>query len=119
VTRRPIHRRYALYSRPELTVPYRCRPVISASSAFSCLLTIFFALSTLTDKKHRIRLDRLNAEKPLFYRWRDAAGAAIWKVIRKVGGKVGRVLRVTKKKEPAQNGSPSERTRLLPNEEGR
>jgi len=93
--------------------------VISASSAFSVLLTIFFALSTLTDKQHRIRLDRLNAEKPLFYRWRDAAGAAVWNVIRKAASKIGRTLRIVKKKESSSNASPSERTRLLPDEAGR
>jgi hypothetical protein len=94
--------------------------VISASSAFSVLLTIFFALSTLTDKQHRIRLDRLNAEKPMFYRWRDALGSAIWKVVKKVGTKLGNILRVTKKKEKrAEPGSPSERTRLLQDENGR
>jgi hypothetical protein len=91
--------------------------VISASSAFSVLLTIFFALSTLTDKQHRIRLDRLNAEKPLFYRWRDAVGTAIWRVFKKVGMKLGNVLHVTKKRQKqAEPGSPSERTRLLQNE---
>lgn len=92
--------------------------MISASSAFSVLLTIFFALSTLTDKQHRIRLDRLNAEKPLFYRWRDAAGQAVWNVIRKTGSKIGRALRITRKKETSGEASPSERTRLLLNENG-
>jgi len=94
--------------------------VISASSAFSVLLTIFFALSTLTDKQHRIRLDRLNAEKPLFYRWRDAFGTAIWRVVKKAGMKLGNILRVTKKKEKrAEPGSPSEQTRLLQDENER
>lgn len=94
--------------------------VISASSAFSVLLTILFALSTLTDNQHRIRLDRLNAEKPLFYRWRDAFGFAIWKAVKKAWTKLGNLVRVNKKKERrADSDSPSEQTRLLQDESGR
>jgi hypothetical protein len=59
-------------------------PVISASSALCTLIALLFALSTLVDSQHRIRLDRLDSRKPIFYRLRDAAGQKIWRGVRRL-----------------------------------
>ncbi|WVW78877.1 hypothetical protein I302_100840 [Kwoniella bestiolae CBS 10118] len=53
--------------------------MISASSALCTLLALFFSLTTLVDSRCRIRLDRLDSRKPIFYRYRDLAGEKIWK----------------------------------------
>lgn len=58
------------------------QPVISASSALCTLIALLFALLTLVDSQHRIRLDRLDSRKPVFYRYRDAAGTTIWRSVR-------------------------------------
>jgi len=55
--------------------------VIAASSALSTLSALFFALTTLVDSHHRIRLDRLDARKPAFYAWRDRLAVELWKSI--------------------------------------
>ncbi|KAK6904140.1 hypothetical protein L486_03718 [Kwoniella mangroviensis CBS 10435] len=53
--------------------------MISASSALCTLLALFFSLTTLVDSRCRIRPDRLDSRKPIFYRYRDLAGEKIWK----------------------------------------
>ncbi|WWD00178.1 hypothetical protein V866_007087 [Kwoniella sp. B9012] len=53
--------------------------MISASSALCTLLALFFSLTTLVDSRCRIRPDRLDSRKPIFYRYRDLAGERIWK----------------------------------------
>ncbi|WVR04324.1 hypothetical protein IAU60_001324 [Kwoniella sp. DSM 27419] len=56
--------------------------MISASSALCTCLALFFALTTLVDSQCRLRPDRLDSRKPLFYRYRDAAGEKLWKGIK-------------------------------------
>nr|XP_018265880.1 uncharacterized protein I303_02256 [Kwoniella dejecticola CBS 10117]OBR88038.1 hypothetical protein I303_02256 [Kwoniella dejecticola CBS 10117] len=58
--------------------------MISASSALCVLLALFFSLTTLVDSRCRIRLDRLDSRKPVFYRYRDAAGEKTWKGIKRL-----------------------------------
>lgn len=53
--------------------------VIAASSALSTLAALFFALTTLVDSHHRIRLDKLDARKPTFYAWRDRGAKEVWR----------------------------------------
>ncbi|KAK4684718.1 UDP-glucose/iron transport system permease protein, partial [Tremellales sp. Uapishka_1] len=52
--------------------------MISASSALSVLIALLFALTTLVDSNHRIRLDKLDSRKPAFYRWRDGLAEKVW-----------------------------------------
>lgn len=58
--------------------------MISASSALCVLFALVFALSTLVDNNHRIRSDRLDSRKPVFYRWRDDAAMKVWRGIRRL-----------------------------------
>lgn len=51
--------------------------MISATAALSSLGALYFALSTLVDGRHRIRTDRLDSEKPLFYRVMDRMWATL------------------------------------------
>lgn len=84
-----------------------------AASSFLCVsATLVFALSTLVDASHRIRMDRLDSRKPLFYRWRDEAGKKVWRGIKTAGRKV------TGKGARAEAGSEEERQGLLGNQEG-
>ena len=53
--------------------------VIAASSALSTLVALLFALTTLVDSQHRIRLDRLDSRKPAFYARRDQLARDIWR----------------------------------------
>ncbi|WWC67551.1 uncharacterized protein I206_101460 [Kwoniella pini CBS 10737] len=78
--------------------------MISASSALSVLLALCFSLTTLVDSRCRIRPDRLDSRKPIFYRYRDAAGEKIWKGIKS--------LKFWGRKE---RGSEEERRGLLEN----
>ena len=55
--------------------------MIAASSALSTLVALFFALTTVVDSHHRIRLDRLDASKPAFYAWRDRQAGQVWRWI--------------------------------------
>jgi hypothetical protein len=83
-----------------------------AASSFLCVsATLVFALSTLVDASHRIRMDRLDSRKPLFYRWRDEAGMKVWRGMKMVGRKV------TGKGARAEAGSEEEREGLLGNQE--
>ncbi|KAJ9105495.1 hypothetical protein QFC21_001866 [Naganishia friedmannii] len=85
-----------------------------AASSFLCVsATLVFALSTLVDGSHRIRMDRLDSRKPLFYRWRDQAGMAVWRGIKKSGRKV------TGRGAGGEAGSEEERQGLLGNQESR
>ena len=47
-------------------------------------MSLVFALSILVDSQHRIRPDRLDSRKPLFYRYRDAAVTGTWKGIKRL-----------------------------------
>ncbi|OCF42086.1 hypothetical protein I317_04057 [Kwoniella heveanensis CBS 569] len=58
--------------------------MISASSALCVLLALFFALTTLVDTQCRIRSDRLDARKPVFYRARDSVLEGVWNGIKKL-----------------------------------
>ncbi|ODN96478.1 hypothetical protein L198_04192 [Cryptococcus wingfieldii CBS 7118] len=84
--------------------------MISASSALCTLIALFFSLSTLVDGCVRIRSDRLTSEAPLLYRWRNEAGAKMWKVVARVGGAV-----TGKKRE---SGTEEERRGLLDGQQG-
>ncbi|TYJ54427.1 hypothetical protein B9479_004937 [Cryptococcus floricola] len=84
--------------------------MISASSALCTLIALFFSLSTLVDGCVRIRSDRLTSEAPLLYRWRNEAGAKMWKVVKRVGGAV-----TGKKRE---SGTEEERRGLLDGQQG-
>ncbi|WVQ76724.1 hypothetical protein IAR50_006398 [Cryptococcus sp. DSM 104548] len=86
---------------PKLTIS----TVISASSALCTLIALFFSLSTLVDSSVRIRSDRLTAEAPLLYRWRNEAGAKLWKGVKRVGA----VVRGKKR----DSGTEEERRGLL------
>lgn len=81
-----------------------------AASSFLCVsATLVFALSTLVDASHRVRMDRLDSRKPLFYRWRDEAGLKVWKGMKAAGRKI------TGKGGRAESGSEEERQGLLAN----
>ncbi len=69
---------------------------------------MFFALSTLIDAQHRIRLDRLDSRAPAFYRWRDASARKVWSRCKAGGRAVGGILGLRK-----NDGSEDERARLL------
>jgi hypothetical protein len=85
-----------------------------AASSFLCVsATLVFALSTLVDASHRIRMDRLDSRKPLFYRWRDQAGMAVWRGMKKTGRKV------TGQSAHVEGGSEEERQGLLGNQDSR
>lgn len=75
---------------------------------------MFFALSTLIDGKHRIRLDRLDSRPPAFYRWRDAKAKELWATIKTRSRTVGGILGIHK-----NNGSEMERTGLMEGEADR
>lgn len=82
-----------------------------AASSFLCVsATLVFALSTLVDASHRVRMDRLDSRKPLFYRWRDEAGMKIWRGLKAAGRKV------SGKNARAEAGSEEERQGLLGNQ---
>ncbi|KAI5453888.1 hypothetical protein NCC49_004884 [Naganishia albida] len=81
--------------------------MIAASSFLCVCATLVFALSTLVDASHRVRMDRLDSRKPLLYRWRDEAGSKLWKGMKAVGRKV------TGKGGRAESGTEEERRGLL------
>lgn len=58
--------------------------MISASSALATIVALWFALTTLIDDKDRVRLDRLDARKPGFYRWRDRTIERAWNAARRL-----------------------------------
>ena len=66
---------YCVLSQADLTPSL---VVISASSALSVLVALFFACLTLVDHRDRVRTDRLTTDKPTLYRWRDAVARSIW-----------------------------------------
>lgn len=76
--------------------------MISASSALCTCLALLFALLTLVDSSHRIRMDRLDSRRPLLYRWRDAGAAKVWRGMKKLVGRGG-----------VEKGSEEERRGLL------
>jgi hypothetical protein len=84
--------------------------MISASSALCVFMAMLFALSTLIDSQHRIRLDRLDSRAPAFYRKRDALFKDLWSKI-KTGGRA--VRGVVGHGKNRSSGSDSERQRLL------
>lgn len=81
--------------------------MIAASSFLCVCATLVFALSTLVDASHRVRMDRLDSRKPLLYRWRDEAGSKLWKGMKAAGRKV------TGKGGRAESGTEEERRGLL------
>lgn len=81
------------YSLLSVSISATDQSVISASSALCTLIALLFALLTLVDSQHRIRLDRLDGRKPVLYRYRDAAGQKVWRGIKSLrcwGGGRGR-----------------------------
>ncbi len=92
-------------------------PVISASSALCVFLAMLFALSTLVDAQHRIRLDRLDSRAPAFYRWRDDQARRAWTGVKRRAGGAGALLGLWQ--EAAETGGAEERHRLLEGQEGR
>jgi hypothetical protein len=80
-------------------------------------MAMLFALSTLIDSQHRIRLDRLDSRAPAFYRQRDALVKKVWSKTKAGGRAVGGVIGQGKNRFSNGDGDGNgERQRLLDGE---
>lgn len=85
--------------------------MIAASSALSCIIATFFALSVCVDSEHRIRSDRIESPPHLL---RDAGSDALQAIVGATRSTWARLVEKVKQPQDSSiRGTDSERTPLL------